>query len=514
MEARVMDMKTPPVDSEESILEQQLDQEGLRLAADGCVHWRTDNPRHPRNWPLARKVHDVAWIIFLDFFVTCASTAGAPAARAARNDTGMNEILSIFIFVPLYMVGQGIGSVIFPPYSEAFGRKKLYVVSTGLYSICCVLVAVVPFPVGVVIGRFISGFLSAIPAVIAAGSIEDLFNARDRIWMMSIWTVVWNIGSIIGPIFGTGIVSVLDWRWVFYIAAIVTGVLTLILMCIKESRPSLLLKDELRRFEQTILNGKESHLQSWNPDHVPDLHTLATVTLIRPLRLFVTEPIVFLVSVVSPIPYTLIYLFTEALPPVYQSFGFSVISASLPFLAIGIGLLLSFGTRIYDYQVLTRRRQNGLPITPEDKLMGFVIGAPVFAIGMWLFAWTIPPKVLNVHWIVSMIGLVCVGYSNCEFTTVLTGYLADNYLSYAASGFAAQSFLRALLTAASPLFAPAMFNGLGNNVAVSVLAAVATVFCAVPPLFKRYGAELRARSKFAQHSLDSYQLTTVDEDGY
>ncbi|KAB8250167.1 hypothetical protein BDV35DRAFT_343239 [Aspergillus flavus] len=37
--------------------------------------------------------------------------------------------------------------------------------------------------------------------------------------------------------------------------------------------------------------------------------------------------------------------------------------------------------------------------------------------------------------IVSIIGLVCVGYSNCEFTTVLTGSLADNYLSHAASGF-------------------------------------------------------------------------------
>ncbi|KAE8137369.1 hypothetical protein BDV38DRAFT_247178 [Aspergillus pseudotamarii] len=59
-----------------------------------------------------------------------------------------------------------------------------------------------------------------------------------------------------------------------------------------------------------------------------------------------------------------------------------------------------------------------------------------------------------------------------------------------------------------------MFNGLGNNVAVSVLAAVATVLYAVPPLLKRYRAELRARSKFAHHSLDSYQLTTVDEDGY
>lgn len=59
-----------------------------------------------------------------------------------------------------------------------------------------------------------------------------------------------------------------------------------------------------------------------------------------------------------------------------------------------------------------------------------------------------------------------------------------------------------------------MFDRLGYNVAVSVLTAVATVFCAVPPLFMRYGAELRARSRFARQSLDSYRLTTVDEEGY
>lgn len=64
-----------------------------------------------------------------------------------------------------------LGGIVFPPYSEVFGRKKLYVVSTGLYSVSCVVVGIVPSLAGVVLGQFFSGFLSAIPTIVVVGSI-------------------------------------------------------------------------------------------------------------------------------------------------------------------------------------------------------------------------------------------------------------------------------------------------------------------------------------------------------
>jgi len=45
-----------------------------------------------------------------------------------------------------------------------------------------------------------------------------------------------------------------------------------------------------------------------------------------------------------------------------------------------------------------------------------------------------------------------------------------------------------------------MFNGLGGNVAGSILAAVATLFCVTPFIFLKYGRILRERSPFAQYS--------------
>lgn len=110
-----------------------------------------------------------------------------------------------------YLLGQALGGILFPPYSEAFGRKKLYIISTALYSISCLVVAAVPSLSGATVGRFVSGFLSAIPTTVVIGSIEDMFNARDRIWMVCIWAITSNLGLIVGPILSIYVVADLDW---------------------------------------------------------------------------------------------------------------------------------------------------------------------------------------------------------------------------------------------------------------------------------------------------------------
>lgn len=189
-------------------------------------------------------------------------------------------------------------------------------------------------------------------------------------------------------------------------------------------------------------------------------------------------------ATISTFTFTLAFLFTEALPLIYESKGFSDASAMLFFLAIGIGLIFRWLTRIKDRHTMAKYERRGSPLEPEHKLIGFSIGAPMLAIGLWWFAWTIPPQVPGL-----------------EFDTILSGYLADSYLSYAGNGFIAMSSVQSIMSTAFPLFTRYMFKGLGSNVAATVFAEVATVFCVVPLLFTRYGHRIRARSKFAKYSL-------------
>ncbi|OQD81434.1 hypothetical protein PENANT_c027G04819 [Penicillium antarcticum] len=461
-------LQMPPIPDRTSI-QSHLDNYGLEYTPDGeFIRWSASNINHPRNWPLLRKIYDSSLIIFLDLFTTAISTAGSSAADHARHEFGVEKTLALFVFVS---VSVSLKFDLLPAVNRLYMQ-----VSIG-----------------------------------PNGSIEDMFNSRDRIWLIFLWAMVANLGLALGPIMSIYITVHLGWQWVFYVAAVVTAVITIFLFGIRESRPSLLLDREVAKIRKESGNNT---LQALNPDSTPDLKTFARMVLFRPIQLFFTEPIVFMVATMSAVAFALIYLFTEALPPIYESMGFSSTSSCLPFIAICIGLVSGLLTRIQDHRTIVKYEEQGIPLKPEHKLLGFSIGAPVLAIGLWWFAWTIPPLVTNVHWVVSTIALVLIGYALNEFDSVLAGYLADSYLSYAASGFAALSLVRSSMSAAFPLFARQMYEGLGANVASSILAALATVFCIVPPLFNRYGEQIRARSKFARYSLQVYQENGVDKNGY
>ena len=300
-------------------------------------------------------------------------------------------------------------------------------------------------------------------------------------------------------------------RWVFYIAAAVTGCMFIMLLFIRESRPSHLL---VQKFAALRKETGCHWLHILNPDSTPSFSSFASVALWRPIRLFFTEPILFMVSVTSSISWALIYLFTTTVPVTFSSLGFSESQTSLAFVPMGFGVCLGILPRLWDVRRLHRRRQNGQAIEPEMKLAGFALAAPSLVIGLWWFSWTNPPAVKFRHqWVVSMLSLVLVGFAANEINYTLSGYLADTYTVYSASAFASLAFLRALMSGTFPLFGHALFSRLGTNVAGSIVAAIATIFCVAAAVVLLYfGKTLRERSPLAGRSLEMHLNTTVEDE--
>lgn len=223
--------------------------------------------------------------------------------------------------------------------------------------------------------------------------------------------------------------------------------------------------------------------------------------LYLPLRFLFTEPLVGLCSLLCATAFGLIYGLTESLTIVYTTTpfdkSFDETSASLSFIAVLIGEILNVVPRIYDQTLLKKRRGAKKRITPESKIRSFALACPALAIGLWIFAWTIPQKTPNVPWPVSMLGLVCIGFAANDFSYVLFGYITDAYGSHAASAVSSLSTARNGAGAIVPLFITQMYRGLGNNIATTIIASIATVFCVTPFLFLTYGEELRGRSDWA-----------------
>lgn len=219
----------------------------------------------------------------------------------------------------------------------------------------------------------------------------------------------------------------------------------------------------------------------------------------------------FVVISMSSVGWALIYFFTEALPVIYNKSGLSVQHASLLFLVMGFGIFFGFLPRTHDARKLKRSIANHKALHPEDKLIGFSFAAPSLAFGLWWLALTVPPQ-SNFPWYVTIVGLVPIGFATNEFACTLSAYVADKSTIYASSAFAAMSFLRAVLGGIFPLVGRPMYVSLGANTATMIIAAIATVFCATPILFAKYGKAIRKRKKFTMYSLEVNNETQIHND--
>jgi MFS family permease len=189
-----------------------LSSKGLNVSTEGLVTFQDDSRSHPRNWPLLRKCYDSALICFLEFFMTLVSNTGSSVSAAASAELGLGRETGIFVFVTVYLLGQALGGLVFPPIAESFGGRMIYLSTTFFFGVFCLVITLSPTVPAVVMGRAFSGFVSAMPAVVACGSLENMWDTKARIYLIHLWICGAVLGLAFGPPMAT-YVSASDFGW-------------------------------------------------------------------------------------------------------------------------------------------------------------------------------------------------------------------------------------------------------------------------------------------------------------
>lgn len=203
------DSKSPCIPSD---VLQRLARDGLVVDNTGVVTFSLLSSSHPRQWYLRRKIFDTSVIFLLEFLTTAVSNSGSNASTYAYEELGISRELAIFCLSTVYLLGQAVGGLTLPPFAEAFGGKLIYVASSLVYAAMCLMIGLAPSVATVTTGRLVQGLMSAMPTVVAIGSVENMWSSEQRIWVVDAFAIAGFFGMALGPIFAVFVAdSSLEW---------------------------------------------------------------------------------------------------------------------------------------------------------------------------------------------------------------------------------------------------------------------------------------------------------------
>lgn len=220
-------------------------------------------------------------------------------------------------------------------------------------------------------------------------------------------------------------------------------------------------------------------------------------SIVRPTKMLLFSPVVFLLSLYMAIVYGYLYLLFTTMTGVFENtYHFSPSNVGLAYLGIGVGMFggLFISGATSDATTKALAKKNHGEMKPEFRLPPMIPAALVLPCGLFLYGWSAH---YGLHWIVPITGTAFVGLGLiCTFMPIMT-YLIDAFTLYSASAIAANTVLRSILGALLPLAGPRMYQALGLGWGNSLLGFIALSLVPLPLVFWKYGEKIRTSKRFA-----------------
>ncbi|CAE6487449.1 unnamed protein product [Rhizoctonia solani] len=478
------------------------------------VTWDDKDPENPRNLSRFRK-----WTITLLSSALCLSVALGSSIVTGDIPGPMEEFQVseevVNLTVTLFVVGFGIGPLVFAPMSEILGRYPVYCISMGLYFIFTLPSALAPNIGCLIASRALAGIASSAPMTNVGGTLADIWDVEDRGAAMAIFSASIFMGPCIGPLIGGFIGETIGWRWIYWVLFIFVGaVFAVTVFFMPETLSPVLLRRRAARLRKAT---GDPTLKSESELHHVSLAEKVKISLTRPLVLLVTEPLLICMSAyltfiysllyfllaTEPLLicmsgyltfiYSLLYLFFFAYPLVLLPKGLDAGEIGLTFIGVMIGIFLAM-LFLPLQEKAYRKVCSERGVVPEARLPFMMFGSVLLPFGLFIFGWT---SMRHVHWIGTAVAGVPFGAAMVAVYISANSYIIDTYQRYTASAVAAKTFLRSLVGATVPLWVNQMYVGMTPQWASTLLAFLAIAAMPIPFIFfYRYTASAVAAKTF------------------
>lgn len=369
-------------------------------------------------------------------------------------------------------------------------------------------VALAPNFATIMVGRALGG-LSSAGGSVTLGMIADMWEPDVQQYAVAFVVFSSVGGSIVGPVMGGAIQQdFASWRWTIWFQLIIGGVVQVAhFFLVPETRTTIMM--------DKIAKKRRAEGQNvWGPNElVPFRDRFSAkeilITWIRPFKMFLTEPIVLTLSLLSGFSDALIFMFIQSFSLVYAQWDFTDRQLGLVFFSIGVGYLiayLSFIPFIKKNIAERRAKPDDERAQYESRLYWLLWTAPCLPIGLIGFAWTSSGSALvnnpNGYW-PSFIFAAIVGIANYAIYMATIDYMICAYGPYSASATGGNGWSRDFLAGVLTIPATPFFQNIGKpynlQYASTILFCISFVLVIAVYVIYWKGPVLRKRSPFAQH---------------
>ncbi|KAJ8581108.1 MFS general substrate transporter [Rhizopogon salebrosus TDB-379] len=464
------------------------------------VDFKDRDTRNPVNFSPTKK-----WVMTI---TACAFSgiSGAAGSSYVMSYSSMIRdldctLLQATMGLSMYALGIGLAPLVTTSFSEEFGRFLFYIISSFMFMLTEMMIALAPNVQTVIVARLLGGAFASTGSTLAAGTIADIWLPHQRGFPMSLYTLGIIASMGLGPTVAGWIEAnpSLGWRWIQWVQVIVCGAYFIsVLLFMRETRSTVILTRMARLVRKDTGEGR---YRARAEENKPSLASTIAISCTRPFYLLLTEPTVQSFSLWVSFVWGVLYVLLQAASGEFKIvYKFGVGEAGTTYMTITIGSLLGYLANIYQerlYKKYVHRKGQ------EARLYIACVASVTLPIGMLIFAWTVRP---DVTWMAPLIGLTLFWASVFVIYQVVSVYLADCYGPYASSALAGQSLCRNIFGTIFPLFTTRMFDVMTYKWANTLIALIAIAMIPIPYILFFYGSRIR------RHSPVSRKILALEEE--
>ena len=183
------------------------------------------------------RIFGITWLAYAGFYLTRASFSVAKIGILEDPNLSLT-VENMGVIDGLYLTAYAVGQFVWGMLGDKVGTRKIVLLGLSMSIVAGFAMGVSSIMLAFGVFALLQGLSQSTGWAPLAKNITNWFSLRERGVVMGWWATNYTIGGLIGaPIAGLAASYFLDWRYAFFVPAIILAVILILFFLLQKNKP-------------------------------------------------------------------------------------------------------------------------------------------------------------------------------------------------------------------------------------------------------------------------------------